>query len=214
MTIRKVNQEQNKAAGDLYVDVANSKLYTAFLDKRDDASLTQLLTGSGVGDMTKAVYDTGTVNADAFTMTNFSGGNWKLPYTDGSGDIAELALGAATKVLTSGGASAAPTWEDAAGAVDSVFTRTGAVVAAINDYTWAQIDKTTSDIADITTKSHTSLSDIGTNTHAQIDTFIGTTVAATYLKLDCSNDPLTATLQTSTRIDIDSTSEYLLVEAW
>ncbi|KKL82156.1 hypothetical protein LCGC14_1987610, partial [marine sediment metagenome] len=32
--------------------------------------------------------------------------------------------------------------------------------------TWAEINKTTSDIADITTKSHTSLSGIGTNSHA------------------------------------------------
>src|SRR3990167_9542343 len=56
--------------------------------------------------------------------------------------------------------------------VSSVFTRTGDVVAATNDYTWAQINKATSDIADITTKSHTSLSSIGTNTHAQIDTAI------------------------------------------
>lgn len=56
--------------------------------------------------------------------------------------------------------------------VTSVFSRTGAITAQNNDYTWAQIDKTTSDIADITTKSHTSLSDIGTNTHAQIDTHI------------------------------------------
>jgi hypothetical protein len=35
--------------------------------------------------------------------------------------------------------------------------------------TWAQIDKTTSNIADIATRSHTSLSDIGTSTHATID---------------------------------------------
>jgi len=54
----------------------------------------------------------------------------------------------------------------------SVFSRTGTIVAATDDYTWAQIDKTTSDIADFTTKSHTSLSDIGTNTHAAIDTAI------------------------------------------
>src|SRR3989344_5657405 len=49
--------------------------------------------------------------------------------------------------------------------------------------TWANIDKTTSSIADITTRSHTALTDIGTNTHAQIDTFIGTTVPTTYLPL-------------------------------
>src|SRR3990167_3146754 len=59
--------------------------------------------------------------------------------------------------------------------VTSVFTRTGAVVAATNDSTWAPVDKTTSSIADITTKSHTALSDIGTNTHAQIDTHVAST---------------------------------------
>lgn len=59
--------------------------------------------------------------------------------------------------------------------VDSVFGRTGDVVAATDDYTWAQIDKTTSDIADLATKSHTSLTDIGTNTHATIDTHLAST---------------------------------------
>ena len=54
----------------------------------------------------------------------------------------------------------------------SVFGRTGAVVAQANDYTWAQIDKTVSSLADLTTKSHTVLSDIGSNTHPQIDTHI------------------------------------------
>jgi hypothetical protein len=38
--------------------------------------------------------------------------------------------------------------------------------------TWSQVDKATSDIADITTRSHTSLTDIGTNSHANIDTHI------------------------------------------
>lgn len=44
------------------------------------------------------------------------------------------------------------------GSVTSVFGRTGAVVAATNDYTWAQIDKTTSSLADITTRSASDLS--------------------------------------------------------
>jgi hypothetical protein len=57
--------------------------------------------------------------------------------------------------------------------VTSVFTRTGAITAQNNDYTWAQINKTTSDIADITTKSHTSLTDKGTKTHATIDSELG-----------------------------------------
>ena len=57
----------------------------------------------------------------------------------------------------------------------SVFGRTGTVTAQVNDYTWAQIDKTISNIADITNRSHTSLTDIGTNTHAQIDAHISNT---------------------------------------
>lgn len=44
------------------------------------------------------------------------------------------------------------------GAVDSVFGRTGTVVAATNDYTWGQIDKTTSSFADITTRSASDIS--------------------------------------------------------
>ena len=59
-----------------------------------------------------------------------------------------------------------------AGTVTSVFGRKADVLAETNDYTWAQIDKTTSDIADIATKSHTSLDDIGTNTHSDIDSHI------------------------------------------
>ena len=39
------------------------------------------------------------------------------------------------------------------GAVDSVFGRTGAVVTGNNDYTWAQINKSSSSLADIQTRS-------------------------------------------------------------
>lgn len=62
-------------------------------------------------------------------------------------------------------------------AVLSVFGRTGAVAAATNDYTWAQINKAASDIADITTRAHSSLSGVGTNTHAQIDSHIADTIS-------------------------------------
>jgi hypothetical protein len=41
--------------------------------------------------------------------------------------------------------------------------------------------------------NHTTLSNIGTNTHAQIDSFIAA-VPTTYLKLDASNDPITGDL--------------------
>jgi hypothetical protein len=41
--------------------------------------------------------------------------------------------------------------------VSSVFGRAGAVVAVANDYTWAQVDKTVSSIADLTTKSATDI---------------------------------------------------------
>lgn len=95
------------------------------------------------------------------------------------------------------------------GAVDSVFTRTGAVVAATNDYTWAQIDKSTSSIADITTKNHTDLtagdgsdhSDVTSNTthrtsngtdHSYIDQDVTSgatpTFGGTNITTELSND--------------------------
>ena len=42
--------------------------------------------------------------------------------------------------------------------VQSVFGRTGIITAQTNDYTWAQIDKTISSLADITTRSAADLS--------------------------------------------------------
>jgi len=73
-------------------------------------------TAAGAGDMVAATYDTGSVAGDAFTMTNMNAGNWKLFYSNGSGDIIELAL-AASGVLTSNGATSAPSFS-AAGSGD------------------------------------------------------------------------------------------------
>jgi len=42
-------------------------------------------------------------------------GNWKTFYTDGSGVLTELALGASTEVLTSNGPAAAPSWQAGGG---------------------------------------------------------------------------------------------------
>ena len=65
-----------------------------------------------------------------------------------SGVFIPCLVDATGKLLVSGGGVAG---------VSSFNTRTGAVVPAINDYTWAQINKTVSSIADITTRNHTDL---------------------------------------------------------
>lgn len=101
-------------------------------------------------------------------------------YSTGSGWVDEVVDKAYKCVDPSVGSAV---WKDitttssggGSGLVDSVFGRTGAVVAVTNDYTWNQIDKTLSDLNDITAKSHTSLTDKGSNTHVQIDTHLTTT---------------------------------------
>ena len=69
----------------------------------------------------------------------------------------------------------------AGGGVTSVFGRTGAVVAATNDYTWAQINKTTSSLADLTTRSAGDLSS-GTVATARLGS--GTANTTTFLRGD------------------------------
>lgn len=53
----------------------------------------------------------------SFSGYGIVGGNWKVLYTNGSGVITELALGASGTVLQSNGASAAPTFVAPAGGV-------------------------------------------------------------------------------------------------
>lgn len=62
------------------------------------------------------------------------------------------------KLIKDGGSTIAEIVAGSGGLVTSVFGRTGNITAATNDYTWAQIDKTTSSLADITTRSAGDLS--------------------------------------------------------
>jgi hypothetical protein len=58
------------------------------------------------------------VHARSHTMTSASdhtAGNWSVFYSNGSGQVTELALGSANTVLTSNGASSAPSFAAAAG---------------------------------------------------------------------------------------------------
>jgi hypothetical protein len=105
-----------------------------------------------------------------------------LIYSGATGVPTLLNAGTAGQALITGGAGADPAWGAVAEAKVTFantgghsHTGSGATGTAI---LWSSIDKTTSSIADITTKSHTALSDIGSNTHAQVDTFISTTVPA------------------------------------
>jgi len=54
----------------------------------------------------------------------------------------------------------------------SIFIAQVLALMGENTVTWASIDKTLSDIADLANRSHTSLTEIGVNTHAQIDAFL------------------------------------------
>jgi hypothetical protein len=65
--------------------------------------------------MAAATYDPNSVAGDAFLMTNMNGTAHRMFYADGSGDITELAHGTSGQVLTSNGATSAPSWQAAAG---------------------------------------------------------------------------------------------------
>lgn len=94
-------------------------------------------------------------------------------------------------------------------AVDTAQIKALAVTdAKINDVTWAKVNKTGSSIVDLTSKSHTVLTDVGTNTHAQIDTFVASKAQASGVaSLDASSlvvqNPVNATVTpTASKIPI------------
>jgi len=72
------------------------------------------------------------------------------------------------------------------GAVSSVFGRTGAVVQQAGDYTWAQINKSTSSLADIATRSAGDLSS-GTLPDARFPTTLPAVSGANLTTLNASN---------------------------
>lgn len=85
------------------------------------ASLTTILASDRVSD-SRAVINTNFTNLNtdkaeiSGALTQFVGnGNWKLFYSNGSGDITEVALGASGTVLQSNGAAAAPSFETVSG---------------------------------------------------------------------------------------------------
>lgn len=76
------------------------------------------------------------------------------------------------------------------GAITSVFGRVGVVTAANNDYTWGQIDKTVSSLADITTRTHSLLSGLSTDDHTQYGLLAGRTGGQTFIGGTAPTDDL------------------------
>jgi len=77
---------------------------------------------SSNGIMRRTAAGTYTNDLTLDATTYIDGGNWKTFYTNGTGVLVELPLGAAGEVLQANGATSAPTWETAAGNVTKVGT--------------------------------------------------------------------------------------------
>ncbi len=95
------------------------------------------------------------IDADVETLS--VGGDVVGPTSSANNRIAVFD-GTTGKLLKDGGSTIADIVAGSGGLVTSVFGRSGAVVATTNDYTWAQIDKATSSLADIATRSAGDLS--------------------------------------------------------
>ena len=117
----------------------------------------------------------------------------------------KLVVTDADKLLVSGNT----TPQGEAGAANNFLTAFAAATGVFSKArpTWADVDKTTSSIADITTKSHTALSDIGTLTHATLDGYLDQAVkiasSPTFVGLTLSGDLLVDGLNIGITADPD-----------
>lgn len=85
-----------------------------------DGTAASWATLAGGGDMAAATYDPTTVSGDAFLMTNMNATAHRTFYSNGTGDIAELAHGTSGKYLMSNGATSAPSWETVTASVSAI----------------------------------------------------------------------------------------------
>lgn len=108
--------------------VDTTLVYTDLTPSLSRAALTGAITASAgsnatsLGSFTKAALDTavsdGNVMFDGDSITNATGTAWRVFYSDGSGVITELALGASGTFLKSNGAAVAPTFATPGGSGD------------------------------------------------------------------------------------------------
>jgi hypothetical protein len=90
--------------------------------------------------------------------SQWNNGSNSISYSGGNVGIGTATPGSGYKLDVAGQINATGVNISGSPIAGSVFGRTGAVVAATNDYTWAQIDKTTSSLANLTTRSAGDLS--------------------------------------------------------
>jgi hypothetical protein len=153
-----------------FVNGVTSSIQTQLNNKQGlDSTLTALAAFNSNGIVTQTA-------ADTFTSRTITGTVSNIVVTNGDGVSGNPTINLATAGTagTYGSATQVPVFTTdsfgrvtsvtntaitfPAAPVTSVFGRTGSIVAASNDYTWAQIDKSISSLADLTTRSATDLS--------------------------------------------------------
>lgn len=103
-------------AGFIYNSNTNALTATTFIGALTGTASGNLVSGGALGTPSSGTL----TNTTGLPLTTgLIGGTWKTIYTDGSGVVVELALGASGKVLTTNGASSAPTWETPTGGANN-----------------------------------------------------------------------------------------------